>query len=209
MRIAYGEAGADGRSDLVLQRLARQWLGAHTHQAHAGDRQELEIGGGHRALEKLMPEDERIGRLREIDGRIEGAFMFAPGFGLWMLEMNFFRRPGGPAAFTNDIEEHAKREFGILAARQDIRHADLIFEADAATAGFGDRHMGRLLMQAEQADEILERRTQSRGGDGGIADETQIARLETVAEPQAEIRIARIARGFLEQRAKSGEFEAE
>src|SRR5206468_6467817 len=105
--------------------------------------------------------------------------------------------------------EHAKREFGILAARQDIRHADLIFEADAATAGFGDRHMGRLLMQAEQADEILERHAQSRGGDGGIADETQIARLETVAEPQAEIRIARIARGFLEQRAKSGEFEAE
>src|SRR5687767_8131683 len=69
--------------------------------------------------------------------------------------------------------------------------------------------MGRLLMQGEEADEILERRTQIGGGDGGIADETEIARLETVAEPQAEIGIAGVARRFLKQRAEGRELETQ
>src|SRR5437588_4644119 len=53
----------------------------------------------------------------------------------------------------------------------------------------------------EQLDEVLECRAQGWGGDGSIADEAQIARPERVAEPQAEIAVAGLARGFLEERA--------
>src|SRR5436305_9301929 len=57
---------------------------------------------------------------------------------------------------------------------------------------------------AEELNQALERRAQGRRRDCGIADETQVARLEAAAEAQAEIVIAGLPRGFLEQRTISG-----
>ena len=67
-----------------------------------------------------------------------------------MLEVDLFRRPVAAQAFTEDVEEHAKREFSILAPLDDIRGQDLILQLHQAVAPGAQLQQRGLLMDRER-----------------------------------------------------------
>ena len=118
---------------------------------------------------------------------------------LRVLEMHLLRRPARPAALADDVEEHAERQLGVLPALDDCRRGDLVFEPDQPVRSSREPHHRAFLVIAEEADQVLERRAERRRGDRRIAPHAEVARLELVAEPQAEIVVAGLAGRFLEE----------
>ena len=121
--------------------------------------------------------------------------------------MHLLRRPAAAQALADDVEEHAEGQLGVLAALDDLRCDDAVFEPDEAVPVGAEPHHRAFLVVAEQADQALQRGAEGGRRDRRVAPHAEVAGLETVAEPQAEIVVAGQARGFLEQVDKGAEAE--
>lgn len=125
-----------------------------------------------------------------------------------MFEMNLLGTPAGAQAGTEDVDEHAHGQFGVLAPPGDPAVEDAVLQPQEFAAA-DEAGLGGLLMQREQPCQIVDGGAQGRRGQGDLPDEAEVLRLELLAVPQAEIVVPRVGGGQLHHPAIGAEIDGQ
>ena len=96
--------------------------------AESGDGHQFEIAFGHSVCQYFRFEYDGIHVLIKEDRSAKCAFVLPAVFRSGMLEVDLFGCPLKAGAFSNKIEKHSQRQFGILSALQDIWIANLVLQ---------------------------------------------------------------------------------
>ena len=92
--------------------------------------------------------------------------------------MHLDRRPAGSAAFPEDVEEHAEREFGIC-RRSMISGLSIWYSNRQAVRPYQQTHGRRFLVIRNKSTRFSAR--PQVGDEIGVAPHAQVARLELMA----------------------------
>ena len=168
------------------------------------------IAARHGAFEHVRPKHQRIGRLGEVQaGAPKAASMLVGVERLRVFEVDRLRRPASSQALAEDIEEHAQRQLGVLAALHDFGGPDLVLEHQQAIAPGSEAEQRVLLVKRERVDDVAQRRPQRGRRHRQVAPQPEVVRPELVAEPEPEVSVAGPVRGFLEEAAEAGELDGQ